>query len=147
MIDLNTTSSNLEITLISGGKIADETHATFYLGLSNFRQSWSISSNGIVVIEYVGCKENVTFIWSFNQLIYQGMKEYSKHSYKTLATTWRDKCYINVLKNFTCYVIIDKLYEVTNFNSNKIFLDCLPPWGTFTDFCVNIFPDANLDPR
>ncbi len=55
-IYLNYIPQTVDVILVSGGKIANETQRAVVQTLYRYGPYWSIATNGVMVIKYVGCK-------------------------------------------------------------------------------------------
>ena len=53
-IVLNFTTNTINITLVDGGQIANETQGLVYKGLSHYGPNWTLSGNSTVMIKYLG---------------------------------------------------------------------------------------------
>jgi hypothetical protein len=53
-IFLNYAANTIDITLIDGGTIPNETRSLFYSGLSNYAPYWKLGGNAPILIKYLG---------------------------------------------------------------------------------------------
>jgi hypothetical protein len=58
-IFLNYINNTIDITLINGGRIANETFSKSVNSILNYGPYWSIRSNGVFITKYVGSKKKM----------------------------------------------------------------------------------------